>query len=172
MKRAMPIRQAQRSDLDAINRVVEAAVMTWDLPERVKRLSLSSYRYTGLDFDHGSFWVAENEQRRIVGVAVCESADKRDAPAGKSAMLLHGLYVQPDYHRQGIGKALLQAVVQFAQKQGMDGLLVKAQAEAAGFFEAQGMQKLAVEDSGRDYAKRYWKPFDGKKAVRDMPTEG
>ena len=38
------IRPVDETDLDALNRVIGAAVMTWALPERVKRLSLPVYR--------------------------------------------------------------------------------------------------------------------------------
>ena len=46
--------------LDAINRVIESAVLGWNLAERVKRLVLPSYRYTPLDVQHLSFAVARN----------------------------------------------------------------------------------------------------------------
>ncbi|GAB6039601.1 hypothetical protein [Endothiovibrio diazotrophicus] len=36
------LHRAGPADLEAINRVVEGAVMSWQLPERVKRLSLPS----------------------------------------------------------------------------------------------------------------------------------
>ena len=36
----------------AIHRVIEAAVMTWIMPEQVKRLSLPNYRRITSDFDH------------------------------------------------------------------------------------------------------------------------
>ena len=55
---AINLRPALKTDLDAINRVIEAAVMTWKLPERVKRLSLPSYRYTLADFAHLEMVVA------------------------------------------------------------------------------------------------------------------
>ncbi len=46
------VRAETKIVLDAINHVIEAAVMIWDLPERVKRLSLSSYYYTEQDLNH------------------------------------------------------------------------------------------------------------------------
>ena len=52
------LRPACGSDLDAVNGVIEAAVMGWHLPERVKRLSLPSYRYTRTDIDHMQVVVA------------------------------------------------------------------------------------------------------------------
>jgi hypothetical protein len=51
---------------------------------------------------------------------------------------------------------LLDAAATAARDQGMDGLLVKAQADASGFFAARGLQRLAVDDPARDYPYRYW----------------
>ncbi|WP_455198982.1 GNAT family N-acetyltransferase [Kaarinaea lacus] len=156
---AIKIRQATVVDLDDINRVIEAAVMTWDLPERVKRLSLSSYRYTKLDFKHLEIVVAEDSDQKIIGVAAWEEADKKDAPSGKHAMLLHGIYVDPAYYQQGIGHQLFLQAEQATRRQHFDGLLVKAQTGAEAFFQAQGMQRVNVENAERDYANRFWKEF-------------
>lgn len=150
------LRPASQSDLDALNAVIEAAVMTWDLPERVKRLSLSSYRYTTLDFAHLNIVVAEDARHNIVGVAAWEPADTKDAPAGHTALLLHGIYVHPQHQQQGIGSQLFKAAKDATRQYHYDGLLVKAQAEANGFFQAQGMEQLAVEDTTRHYANRFW----------------
>ena len=69
MKRAdITLRTARQADLEAINRVIEAAVMTWDLPERVKRLSLPSYRYTSVDFEHFEIVVAEDDRQSMLGI--------------------------------------------------------------------------------------------------------
>jgi len=151
------VRPAIADDLEAINRVIEAAVMTWNLPERVKRLSLSSYHYTALDFKHLDMVVAEDDTRHIVGVAAWESVDSRDTPSGEPALLLHGVYVEPSYHHQGVGSSLFHAAEQAVLDHPYSGLLVKAQEDATGFFLAQGMARLQVEDTARDYANRFWK---------------
>jgi len=151
------LRPVERSDLDAINRVVEAAVMTWDLPERVKRLSLSSYRYTTFDLDHFAMVVAEDQDHNIVGVAAWEAADSREAPQGLSALLLHGIFVRPTHHHQGIGRQLFLAAEHAMHQQRFDGLLVKAQHSADGFFSSMGMLRLPTEDALRHYANRFWK---------------
>lgn len=150
------LRPARLEDLDAINQLIQAAVMTWDLPERVKRLSLSSYCYTELDFKHLDMQLAEDEQGRIVGIAAWEAADPRDTPGNRTALLLHGLYVHPTCYRMGIGSRLFQAVQQAVKQQGYEGLLVKAQEDAGEFFAARGMTRLPVEDSARHYANRFW----------------
>ncbi|MBF0257129.1 MAG: GNAT family N-acetyltransferase, partial [Gammaproteobacteria bacterium] len=40
---------------------------------------------------------------------------------------------------------------------GMNGLLVKAQADAVGFFSSHGFSHLPVTDQRRDYPHRWWR---------------
>jgi len=154
------IRPAVQADLDGINRVIEAAVMTWDLPERVKRLSLPSYRYTLLDINYLEMVVAEDDAHTIVGIAAWEPADARDTPTGNTAVLLHGIYVDPAHHHQGIGGQLFRVVEQAVRDHHYSGLLVKAQESASGFFSSQGMEKIGVSDPLRHYEHRFWKRAD------------
>ncbi|MGD8566660.1 MAG: GNAT family N-acetyltransferase [Gammaproteobacteria bacterium] len=157
------LRRAGIADLDAVNKIIDAAVMTWDLPERVKRLSLPSYRYHEHDLQTIELLVAEDKQHNIVGVAAWEHADPRDAPPGVDGLLLHGIYVDPARHYRGIGTQLFRTAEQAAVDKNYDGLLVKAQTGATGFFTAQGMQRLEVQHTGRDYAHRYWKSLKRSK---------
>ena len=152
------LRQAGPDDLPAINRVIEAAFMTWDLPERVKRLSLPSYRYDEMDLRHLQLMLAERDGE-VLGVAAWEPAEAADCPPGRRGLLLHGLYVDPERMRRGLGARLLQAARGAAAAQGYDGVLVKAQAASVGFFERQGAQSLSVEDAARHYARRFWFPL-------------
>ena len=154
------IRPADSKALDELNRVIEAAVMSWKLPERVKRLSLPSYRYTAQDFIHLDMAVAADTQQNIIGIAAWEPADARDTPAGRSALLLHGIYVHPAHHRRGIGRELFMAAEHAVREHRYDGLLVKAQEDASGFFISQGMNRLQVEDTSRHYPHRFWKSAD------------
>ncbi|MEJ2179918.1 MAG: GNAT family N-acetyltransferase, partial [Gammaproteobacteria bacterium] len=101
------LRVAKKDDLDAINAVIEAAVMNWHLPDRIKRLALPSYRYSSIDYEHLEILVAETVDTGIVGVAACEMADPDEVP-GQRALLLHGLYVSPEIQHQGIGSQLFR----------------------------------------------------------------
>jgi L-amino acid N-acyltransferase YncA len=161
VKTAIWLRPAMPADLAAINAVVERAVMTWNLPERVKRLTLPSYRYQPHDLDHLHVVVAEAADRALLGVAAWEPASPRDLPAGQTGLLLHGLYVDPNRQRGGVGSQLLDAAMSAAREQGFDGLLVKAQPDAADFFLARGMQRLPVINPDRDYPHRFWKAAAG-----------
>ncbi len=153
------LHQGTADDLDRVNSVVEAALMTWNLPERVKRLSAPSYRYNIHDLEHLTLLVAETEAGDPLGVAAWEAAERSDTPAQRRGLLLHGIYVDPRHHRQGIGGRLLGAALDAARQGGYDGLLVKANKDAQGFFAAMGLQPLPIERPGRDYPYRFWFDF-------------
>jgi GNAT superfamily N-acetyltransferase len=150
------LHSADNKMLDDINALIEAAIMTWNLPERVKRLTLPSYRYSEQDMLHLEMVIARVDQT-ISGVAAWEEADSNDTPDSKTGLLLHGIYVDPDLHNTGIGTRLFQAAEQAMQGKGLDGLLVKAQSGAEAFFEKQGMNRLPVDAPNRHYANRFWK---------------
>lgn len=152
----MLLREATPADLPAINTLISAAVMTWNLPERVKRLSLPSYHYDQTDLQHLVIQLAETEPGRLAGIVAWEPADTRDTPQAQPGLLLHGIYVLPDVHQQGIGRQLLAAAQQAARQGGYAGLLVKAQPDAEGFFLACGLSPLPVTDKSRHYHHRYW----------------
>lgn len=152
------MRRATVTDLDRANRVVEAAAMGWDLPERVKRLTLPSYRYQPHDLEHLELVVAV-DRGGIVGVAAWEPAQPGDGPTGARALLLHGLYVVPERQGEGLGTRLLGAADATAREGGFDGVLVKAQRSAQPFFRARGFTQLPVADPDRDYPHRFWRPI-------------
>jgi N-acetylglutamate synthase-like GNAT family acetyltransferase len=152
------IRDATTADLDAINAVVARAIHTWKLPDRVKRLALPVYRYTPEDLAHLQLRVLE-QASGIVAVAAWEPANPRDLPGAGSGMLLHGLYVDPARHGQGLGARLLGDAAGAARDRGHEGILVRAQADAEGFFARRGFRRLPVRDEARDYAARLWLPL-------------
>lgn len=150
------LRPATPADLPPLNAVIERAIMSWSLPERVKRLALPSYRYVAHDLAHLHIVVAEAPGQGIVGVAAWEEADPRDLPEKHCGLLLHGLYVSPEWQRKGVGSLLMDAAQTAVADKKLDGLLVKAQADAAPFFLARGMAALPVVNPERDYANRFW----------------
>lgn len=156
--REIVLRPGNPADLPGVNAVIESAVMGWDLPERVKRLALSSYLYQQHDLAHIQLWVAE-ANGDIVGVASLEPAESRELPDNRQGLLLHGLYVHPDFQQRGIGTRLLQVAEQQVREQDLDGLLVRAQSGAGRFFANSGLQLLPAREA-QDYQNRYWKPIN------------
>lgn len=142
--------------------------MGWNLPERVKRLSLASYRYQEHDLEHLKLVLAESPAGEVAGVAAWEPAEPGDCPQGKTALLLHGLYVAPDSQGRGIGALLIREALAAAKAAELDGLLVKAQADAAGYFRSRGFVSLPVIDPNRDYPHRYWMSIGQGAAYTDM----
>jgi predicted N-acetyltransferase YhbS len=161
MQAGFTIRRAHAVDLDEINRVIEAAVMNWSVPERVKRLSLQSCRYVEFDFQNQQFFVAVDESDHIIAVAVCERADVRDTPDSVKGMLLHGLYVDPDFKGRGAGSALIEASIAATRRAGLRGLLVKAHKDAVGFFVARGFRARSGSLASARYPYLYWLSIDG-----------
>jgi len=146
-----------RLELDCINEIIAAATYTWNLPKRVKRLSLPLYQYLENDLEHMQFLLAEAGDFGFIGLAALEEVDEPDGPDGQNTWLLHGLYVYPGHHRQGVGSRLIESAEAVSKAKGVAGLLVRAQAEAQPFFAKRGYSKLPIEDGSRDYAHRYWK---------------
>ena len=152
------IRPVQEIDLDSVNAVIESCLMAWDLPERVKRLSISSYRYNSHDLGHLDMLLAKRAKTETIGVAAWEPASEYDLPTDKSGILLHGLYVAPHCQQRGIGSCFVNFALDAVRSHGMDGLLVKAQADAVGYFQAHEFIFLPIENPDRDYPHRWWKP--------------
>ena len=154
---AIGIRKAGQNDLDKINAVVATAIDTWNLTERVKRISLPLYRYQQHDLNHLQTMVAEGGDHCILGIAALEQSDTSGLPDEGSSATLQGLYVDPDHHHMGVGSLLLQSIEEIAIATEAEGLLVKARPEAISFFERHGFKLLPVEDTSRDYPYRLWK---------------
>jgi N-acetylglutamate synthase-like GNAT family acetyltransferase len=149
------IRPANKDDLRSINQVIEKALMTWKLPDRVKRLVLPSYFYDEVDLEHFLIFVAA-EADSIIGVASLDTQSQR-VEGNYSALLLHGMFIDPARQRSGIGSQLLEHAENLIREHKVDALIVKVQKDAEEFFKAKGLKKLAVNDPDREYENQYWK---------------
>lgn len=154
------LRPAHHEDLDAINQLVAEAIADWPLPERVHRLALPAYRYTEADLMFLEAVVRE-EAGQVVGVATWETAEARELPGGAATgLLLHGLYVARSARGAGVGRQLVAACQEAARAADAEGVLVKAQTSAAGFFARVGFRRVPVRDRDRDFEQRYWWPVE------------
>ena len=151
------IQKLESDQLEHANRIVEKCVQGWDLTDKIKRLSIPSYRYNQSDFDYLMMFAAYDQQQKLVGVLALEYDLAVTLPGRRSGLLLHGLYVDPAFQHAGIGSKLSEFAVQQSIEQGFQGIWVKAQVDANGFFEKAGFEELPVVDPERDYLHRWWK---------------
>jgi ribosomal protein S18 acetylase RimI-like enzyme len=79
-----------------------------------------------------------------VGIAIC------DPRQWNSSLHVHEFHIAPDFHRQGIGRALMATVEEHARAEGMRRLVLEAQtsnAPAIRFYRALGFTLDAVDIS-------------------------
>ncbi len=155
---ALTVRPAGTPDMAQVNRIVSACVISWNLPARVKRLAIGSYLYQAHDLEFLEIYAAVDQQDRIVGVAALEQTDQPSSAATSTGLALHGLYVDPAQHKQGVGQKLLEFSMQRARQARVSGLLVKAQSDANSYFAQQGFMRLPALKPDRDYPNTWWKP--------------
>jgi GNAT superfamily N-acetyltransferase len=147
---SIELREIGRDDLEQANAIVDAAVETWDIAPRVRRLVLPTYRYKPEDLDHLELLGARLDGT-LVGLIALEPAAADDHA---KLTLVHGLFVTPAMHGRGVGAALIDAGKRLAVARGDTGLLVRAERNARGFFMKRGFKPLPVADERRDYPHR------------------
>lgn len=150
------------ADLDEINELITAGVMKWPVADRVKRLTLPLYLYNA-DEVKNMLLIAARVEGKLVGIAALEDMDTRSLPkrcrTKDTAMLLHGLYVHPDFQHHGLGTLLCEKSAEVTRQRERCGMMVKAQAHAIDFFKRVGMEALEVRNISRDYPHRFWLPL-------------
>lgn len=122
------IRPAQRSDLDAINHVVEGAVMAWARAARIKPNTLPDLRYRPVDLDIAMLLVVVGSHQHVLGVVACasgiNSTSDGDSPA-QTVLRLDGPYIDPSHDQSDIGNQLLDEAKVLARRQGRQGLVIE-----------------------------------------------
>jgi GNAT superfamily N-acetyltransferase len=147
-----------RDAREVVNDIIAAAVDSWPLPERLRRLSIPVLSYRDDDFNAYSIALVYCESKwgsDPVGViARCFETVAADAPY----LFLHGLYLSPAAQRRGLGRRLLADVEMEARHAGATGVLVKAERVALPFFVASGYVQLETGvGPGGEYPYRCWR---------------
>ncbi|XP_005364702.1 probable N-acetyltransferase CML1 [Microtus ochrogaster] len=103
----------------------------------------------------GSFWVAESVGE-VVGIVGCLPV--KDPPLGRKQMELFHLSVSSQYRGQGIAKALVRTVLQFARGQGYSDVVLGTsvlQKGAMALYLSMGFRR-----TGRYFFSMFWKLVD------------
>ena len=107
-----------------------------------------------------------------VAIALCEPRP------WNSSLNVHEFHIAPDFHRQGIGRALMAAVEEHARAEGMRRLVLETQtpnAPAIRFYRALGFTLDAVDISlysGDDLARGEVAVFMKKEMAASSPPDG
>jgi len=150
------IRPATPDDLAAINAIynyyVAHSTCIWTTQPCSEAERATWYQ------EHGpSMPVLVAEQGgRVVGWAALGSFRAACTAAG---MLEDSIYVHPDFHRQGIGSQLLQALIELARRSGLRSLLANLSADQTPSLRLHakfGLQKAAhLRDCGQKFNQRF-----------------
>lgn len=143
---------AQSSDLAQINTIVLAAVETWQLAPRLARLVATTHQYESADFFTMDFYFLRDVSQPNLNVGILALEPQPKEPT----VMLHGLYILPEYQNRGFGTQAVELAKQFVLKSQHQALLVKAHASAQNFFAKQKLELLPVIDPERDYPYRFF----------------
>ncbi len=75
------------------------------------------------------------------GMCIEKELPSPDNPGGRCAYLMN-IYCREEYRKNGVGEKVVQALVQEAQKQGIDKIYLESTKEATEFYKKQGFDLM------------------------------
>ena len=148
---------ATASDLHTVNRVISESLVTWGIPDRVRRLATPSLSYNETDLQHMSIILLTNAEMKGVAVAAWEDASRTEIPANARGVLVHGLYVVPQYQHRGLGTRLIELVAKRLADRNIDGMAVRAWRDSLAFFLSRGFAPIERETGTDTHPRRIWR---------------
>jgi N-acetylglutamate synthase-like GNAT family acetyltransferase len=132
----MKIRKFKNDDAEEVCKIIERCdkeIASKDYPEKII-----------------SWWVGKLTPEYIINKSkgrVCYVALLNKKIIGYISLdgnEIKKLHVNPDYHRKGAGKRLIQEIESFAVKNNLDNLVVESSIHAEKFYEKCGFKKLKI----------------------------
>ncbi|MGN2411416.1 N-acetyltransferase family protein [Pseudomonas syringae] len=136
------IRPATPSDTPAISRLILTTLRTSnaiDYPASVIKRVEQSFTPEAL---------AELMLRRLVFVAVAKEVIVGTASLDGRAV--RSVFVDPEWHRQGVGRLLMTEVERVARENGVVSLVVPSSLTAQGFYVALGFEVVREQQDGEE----------------------
>ncbi|MEC8126158.1 MAG: GNAT family N-acetyltransferase [Pseudomonadota bacterium] len=145
--------QETRERLQAINTVLTSSITTWNLVDRLRRLSSDTYHYreSNLIDDQVYGLRAQNKTPPAI-LALNDNA--LELPRDLSSLQIHCLCVHADYQRQGLRQHLIENALKLAQMRHLNAVLVKSHESTVSYFEKQGFRLTPVIDEVCDFPYR------------------
>jgi len=147
------IRQARRHESALISSLAIRSKRHWGYDEPQMRIFAGELTLTPDDIESRPVYVLETEAGDLVGFfaladrtpgdGVRLGLDERQSQDWLSdAIELEHLFVDPDQLRMGHGRRLLASALRVAARTGARFLIVQSDPDAAGFYEANGFDRL------------------------------
>lgn len=140
---SVTIRRAIPSDAEAVAEIVNHSILTSTANFHLEPLTvLSQKEFIQASTDRHPVLVCEIEGK-VVGWASLKPYSPR---AAYSQTVESSVYIHPDYHRKGIGKALMEEIIRQAKAQNHHSIIAGATAEQTAsikLHEALGFKKVA-----------------------------
>ena len=153
----MNIRDATAADLPAISSLYNALIPTTTVAwtETPETLADREAWFAGRTGDGDATVVAEDEEGRVVGYAAFGPFRDNAKWPGYRTTVEHTIHVAADHHGRGVGRALMDALVERARAQGkhvMVGALDGANDASIRFHERLGFEVVArMPEVGRKF---------------------
>ncbi|MCI3947126.1 GNAT family N-acetyltransferase [Pseudomonas syringae] len=136
------IRPACEADADAISRVVIAALRT----SNARDYSADVIERVAQGFSPSAIAALMHQRHMFVAVA----GERVIGTASLAGGAIRSVFVDPDWHRQGVGRLLMATIEGAAREAGEDRLVVPSSLTAQAFYAALGFKVVREQQEGEE----------------------
>lgn len=138
------VRPARRADADAISRVVLAALRT----SNARDYPVSVIERVQLSFSPSAIERLMQQRRMFVAVAV--AGEVVVGTASLEGQVVRSVFVDPDWHRRGVGRLLMAKLERVALETHIGLLIVPSSLTAQEFYKALGFRLVREHQEGEE----------------------
>ncbi|AXH54625.1 N-acetyltransferase family protein [Pseudomonas ficuserectae] len=138
------VRPARRADADAISRVVLAALRT----SNARDYPVSVIERVQLSFSPSAIERLMQQRRMFVAVAVAVAVVV--GTASLEGQVVRSVFVDPDWHRRGVGRLLMAKLERVALETDIGLLIVPSSLTAQEFYKALGFRLVREHQEGEE----------------------
>jgi len=135
------IRLARLEEASALSELCVRSKATWGYDEAFMALARAVLQVSPEQIATGDVWVATAADRTVAGIVALGPSEQPDT------LDLDKLFVEPQWIRTGVGRALVAHAVDEARRRGARRLTVLADPNAAGFYERNGARRIGEAPS-------------------------
>ena len=135
------IRLARIEEASALTALCVRSKASWGYDEAFMALALIALEAKPDQIAAGNVWVATTANGNVAGMVALGPSEQPDT------LDLDKLFVEPEWIRTGVGRALLTHAIIEARRRGAQRLTILADPYAAGFYERNGARLIGEAPS-------------------------